>query len=254
MARADRRESERWPAAGQDDRWPAAGEEEQWVEQEPEERWQEPAPSRRRTGRLRVEIPPIVNPYAIVALVAALVGLFPVAIVFGFIAFSHPRGRVMAMFALLIGVAEVTALAGLVVVSGNMLPDSLTRADKSVASLSATATVNQLPQPTATVAPTPVATTTASPSTTNQSNLKKGASCTEGQVGQIGSGADGGTLICLGSGSSYLWAGPYTVSTVVQQAGAKCDGTAAKTGRTADGRALVCEPATRSGTWVLWTE
>ncbi|WP_433665032.1 hypothetical protein ACQPW1_24270 [Nocardia sp. CA-128927] len=256
MARAERRESERWPAAGQDDRWPAAGEEEQWVEPEPEERWQEPAPSRRRTGRLRVEIPPIVNPYAIVALVAALIGLFPVAIVFGFIAFSHPRGRVMAMFALLIGVAEVTALAGLVVVSGNMLPDSLTRTDKTAAaSASAPATVNQLPQPTAAVPPSPVATTTASPSTTNQSNLKKGASCADGQVGQIGSAADGGTLICLlGSGGSYQWAGPYTVATAVQQPGAKCDGTTAKTGRTADGRALVCEPATRSGTWVLWTE
>ncbi|WP_405163743.1 DUF4190 domain-containing protein [Nocardia sp. NBC_01499] len=255
MARAERRESERWPAAGQDDRWPEAGEEEQWAEPEPEERWQEPAPSRRRTGRLRVEIPPIVNPYAIVALVAALVGLFPVAIVFGFIAFSHPRGRVMAMFALLIGVAEVTAVAGLVVLSGNMLPDSLTRADRSVttALLAPPTTANQLPQPTASAAP-PVATTTASPSTSNQSNLKKGASCTDGQVGQIGSAADGGTLICLGSGSGYQWSGPYTVSTTVQQAGAKCDGTSTKTGRTADGRALVCEPATRSGTWVLWTE
>lgn len=253
MARAERRENERWPAAGPDDRWPAAGDEEQWADPEPEERWQEPAPARRRTGRLRVEIPPIVNPYAIVALVAALVGLFPVAIVFGFIAFSHPRGRVMAMFALLIGVAEVTALAGVVVISGNMLPDSLTRANRPAASVTAPATVEQLPQPTVSAAP-PVVTTTASPSTTNQSNLKKGASCTEGQVGQIGSAADGGTLICLGSGSAYQWAGPYTVSTAVQQAGAKCDGTSAKTGRTADGRALVCESAGRSGTWVLWTE
>lgn len=254
MARADRRESERWPAAQPDDRWPAAGEEEQWIEPEPEERWPEPAPSRRRTGRLRVEIPPIVNPYAIVALVAALVGLFPVAIVFGFIAFSHPRGRVMAMFALLIGVAEVTALAGVVVVSGNMLPDSLTRADKPAASLTAQSTVDQVPQPTVPAPPSAVVTTTASPSTTSQSNLKKGAACTEGQVGQIGTATDGTTLICLLSAGSYQWAGPYTVSTVVQQAGAKCDGSAAKTGRTSDGRALVCESAGRSGTWVLWTE
>ncbi|PXX70680.1 NADH:ubiquinone oxidoreductase subunit K [Nocardia tenerifensis] len=241
MARAQRRENERWPSAQPDDRWPAAGDEEQWIEPEPEERWQEPAPSRRRTGRLRVEIPPIVNPYAIVALVAALIGLFPVAIVFGFIAFSHPRGRVMAMFALLIGVAEVTAVAGLVLLSGDMLPDSWTRVGKTAATTS--------------VAPPPVVPTTASPSTTNQSNLKKGASCTDGQVGQIGSATDGGTLICLLSSSgNYQWAGPYTVSTTVQQPGAKCDSTTAKTGRTADGRALVCESAGRSGTWVLWTE
>ncbi|MEU7218434.1 DUF4190 domain-containing protein [Nocardia iowensis] len=257
MARADRRESERWPAAQQDDRWPAA-EEEQWVEPEPDERWQEPAAGRRRTGRLRVEIPPIVNPYAIVALVAALVGLFPVAIVFGFIAFSHPRGRVMAMFALLIGVAEVTALAGLVVLSGNMLPDSLTRADRlpTTASLSVPSSADQLPPPTTSVAPNTVATTTAGPTTTkNQSNLKKGAACTEAQVGQIGSAADGGTLICLlNAGSGYQWSGPFTVSTAIQQAGAKCDGSTGKTGRTADGRALVCETGGRSGTWVLWTE
>ncbi|MFI9402865.1 DUF4190 domain-containing protein [Nocardia sp. NPDC052316] len=253
MARADRRESERWPAAAQDDRWPAA-EEEQWVEPEPEERWQE-AP-RRRTGRLRVEIPPIVNPYAIVALVAALIGLFPVAIVFGFIAFSHPRGRVMAMFALLIGVAEVTAVAGLVVLSGNMLPDSLTRADRlpTTASLSAPSTADRLPPPTTSVAPTAAATTTTGASTTEPSNLKKGASCTESQVGQIGSGAEGGTLICLLSSGSYKWSGPFVVSTAIQQAGGKCDGSTAKTGRTADGRALVCEISGRSGTWVLWTE
>ncbi|MBO0856677.1 MAG: hypothetical protein J2P18_23255, partial [Nocardia sp.] len=62
---------------------------------------------RRRAGRLRAEVQPIVNPYAIVALIAALVALFPVAIVFAFISFSHPRGRLMAMCALLLGVLEM---------------------------------------------------------------------------------------------------------------------------------------------------
>ncbi|WP_069160881.1 DUF4190 domain-containing protein [Nocardia altamirensis] len=254
MARAERRESERWPAAAQDDRWPEAEEEQRWGESDPDDRWQEAAP-RRRTGRLRVEIPPIINPYAIVALVAALLGLFPVAIVFGFIAFSHPRGRVMAMFALLIGVAEVTALAGLVVLSGRIVPDDLLRANKPAATvnLSAQSTTEQKAPPTTTVALSPVTTTVAPTATAAPSNLKKGTACTDAQVGQIGSAADGGTLICLRSGTAFLWSGPYNVSTAIQQAGAKCDGSTGKSGRTADGRALICENPGRNGIWALWT-
>ncbi|MEU0869224.1 DUF4190 domain-containing protein [Nocardia brasiliensis] len=254
MARVERRETERWPAAAQqDDRWPEAAEEERWGEPDPDERWQEPAPSRRRTGRLRVEIPPIVNPYAIVALVAALLGLFPVAIVFGFIAFSHPRGRVMALFALLIGVAEVTALVGLFVLAGNVLPDSVTRANKPTMSLSAQATTDRPPPTTITTVVPPSAAPSVTATSASQSNLKKGSACTESQAGQIGTGADGTTLLCLQSASSYQWSGPVNVATTTQQPGSKCDGTTGKTARTADGRALICENPGRNGTWALWT-
>ncbi|WP_157128817.1 DUF4190 domain-containing protein [Nocardia amamiensis] len=252
MTRAERRETDRWPAGQPEERWSEQEPDRRWQEDE-DERWPEQPPSRRRTGRLRVEIPPIVNPYAIVALVAALLGLFPVAIVFGFIAFSHPRGRVMAMFALLLGVAEITAVAGFVLLSGNWLPDVMNRTaavgPTPVASVPSTVERPVAPTP---AAPSPAPTTP--PSTAAQGPVAKGSVCSETQLGQIGTGTDGSTLICLTTGSGYQWSGPHTVATAVQQPGSKCDASGAKTGRTADGRALVCEVSGRSGTWVLWTE
>ncbi|MGK8486244.1 DUF4190 domain-containing protein [Nocardia asiatica] len=250
MTRAERRETDRWPQARPDDRWSEPEPDSHWSEDE-EERWPEQPPSRRRAGRLRVEIPPIVNPYAIVALVAALLGLFPVAIVFGFIAFSHPRGRVMAMFALLLGVAEITAVAGFVLLTGNWMPDLVNRTATIGPTASAPVTTVERPAPTTTTAPSPAVTTTPQES---PGPVTKGAACTEAQLGQIGSAATGGTLICLTTSGGYQWSGPHTVATAVQQAGSKCDASGAKTGRTADGRALVCEVSGRSGTWVLWTE
>ncbi|MFD0360864.1 DUF4190 domain-containing protein [Nocardia sp. GCM10030253] len=249
MARTERRENERWPAAQHEESWQESESEERWPEAEAEGRWQEPPqPGRRRTGRLRVEIPPIVNPYAIVALVAALLGLFPVAIVFGFIAFSHPRGKAMAVSALLIGVAEVTAIAGFVVLSGSALTDSVSRANKvtEVSTIAQPTTAVTTAAPT-TVAPPPVTTT---PAATNLVTPKKGTVCSDPAL--IGTGADGNTLLCLansGSGS-YQWNGPYTIATTVQQAGTKCEASGSKSARTADGHALACE----SKVWVLWTE
>ncbi|MFE7745620.1 DUF4190 domain-containing protein [Nocardia sp. NPDC057455] len=251
MTRAERRETDRWPQAQPEDRWSEPEPDDRWSDDE-DERWPEP-PSRRRTGRLRVEIPPIVNPYAIIALVAALLGLFPVAIVFGFIAFSHPRGRVMAMFALLLGVAEITAVAGFVLMTSGWLPDVTNRtASIGPAPVASTATTVERPVvTTTTAAPSLAVTTTPSES---QEPVAKGAPCTEAQLGKIGSATNGGTLICLTAAGGYQWAGPHVVATAVQQAGSKCDASGAKTGRTADGRALVCEVSGRSGTWVLWTE
>ncbi|WP_406230883.1 DUF4190 domain-containing protein [Nocardia sp. NBC_01009] len=251
MARMERREIERWPEAQHEENWQQESEsEERWPEADAEGRWAEtPQPGRRRTGRLRVEIPPIVNPYAIVALVAALLGLFPVAIVFGFIAFSHPRGKAMAVSALLIGVAEATALAGFVVLSGTAWTDSVSRANKvaEVSTVAAPPVVVTTVAPT-TVAPPPVTTTSAA---TNLVTPKKGTACSDPAL--IGTGADGNTLLCLATPASggYQWAGPYTIATAVQQAGTKCEvsGTT-KSARTADGHALACE----SKVWAMWTE
>jgi hypothetical protein len=250
MARTERRELERWPEAAQH--------EESWQEPEPDERWPDaesegrrqeaPPPGRRRTGRLRVEIPPIINPYAIVALVAALLGLFPVAIVFGFIAFSHPRGKAMAVFALLLGVAELTALAGFVVLSGTNWTDSVSRANKvtEVTTVAAPTVV-----PTTVVATTVAPPVTTAPAATNLATPKKGTACAD--PAQIGTGADGNTLLCLANAASggYQWAGPYAIATAVQQAGTKCETSGSnKSARTADGHALACE----SKVWQLWTE
>ncbi|MBF6328857.1 DUF4190 domain-containing protein [Nocardia transvalensis] len=274
MARKPYSETEGWPEVSEDERWPVAEpDEDRWeaaqsrrrMMAEPEDdRWDPPqnrrrppvepdderweTPSRRRTGRLRVEVPPIVNPYSIVALVAALLGLFPVAIVFGFISFSHPRGRVMALFALMIGIAEVVAIAGYIVLTGVTLPSTSLRSEPTTV---ATTVVTVTPPPTTTQAA--ATTTPAAPPTvsaTAPATVAKGEVCTQAQAGLIGTTTDGSTLLCLRGGGGYRWTGPYTVSTAVSEGGAKCNPATDKTARTADGHALVCE----RNTWALWVE
>lgn len=55
-----------------------------------------------------------INPYAVIALVAALLGLFPVAIVFGILAFWRPAGRGLAIAGLALGAIEAIAVATIV--------------------------------------------------------------------------------------------------------------------------------------------
>ncbi|MFI9508522.1 hypothetical protein [Nocardia sp. NPDC052566] len=229
MTRTERWEGERWPEVERDedyDRGP------------------------------RRESKPIVNPYAVVALVAALVGLFPVAIVFGLIAFGHPRGKGMATFALLIGLAEVAAIAGFVVLSGSALSDAVKGTTKQAVAPQVT-TPQQAQASTAPPKTTvPEATTTSSPAKV-QGTPTKGTACTEAQVGLIASGSDSSTLICLftaGVNGGYKWAGPYTVGSGVQQTGTTCDPSGVKSARTTEGRALVCEGQGRNAMWVPWTE
>ncbi|MCX4096435.1 hypothetical protein [Nocardia sp. alder85J] len=287
MARNQHPDIERWPEVSDAGRWPEAPpEEDRWAaaqnrrrpmppppqpdpepDEDPwaapqnrrripvtppveaeEEQWE--TPGRRRAGRLRVEVPPIVNPYAIVALVAALIGAFPVAIVFSFISFGHPRGRIMALCALLIGTLEVTAIAGLAVLSGVTLPHlNLHRNSETSASLSQPSVAPVVPPPTSSVPATVTATPVTPPS------VAKGEVCTEAQVALIGAASDGGTLLCLRGSSGDRWVGPYSVSTAVYDGGSKCLPGTDKTARTSDGHALVCEgTAGRAGTWNLWVE
>ncbi|RDI48225.1 DUF4190 domain-containing protein [Nocardia mexicana] len=213
-----------------------------------EERW-ESTQSRRRTGRLRVEVPPIVNPYSIIALIAALLGLFPVALVFGLISFGHPRGRAMAMFALLIGILEVVVLAGVIVLSGVTLPRTAFGSDPTPTAATTVVTVAATPTP------PPVPTTAVAPPTAaGPPTVAKGEACTQAQAGLIGAAADGSTLLCLRGGGAYRWAGPNTVSTAVHEGGSKCIPGTDTTARTTDGHALVCEGQGRGGTWSLWVE
>lgn len=51
-----------------------------------------------------------INPYAVIALVAALLGLFPIAIVFGILAFTRPAGRGIAITGLVLGIIELAAV------------------------------------------------------------------------------------------------------------------------------------------------
>lgn len=240
----------RWEA---EQRWPEVPEEERWDG----ERWPEVQPDERRTREDNREYRPIVNPYAVVALVAALLLLFPVALIFGFISYGHPRGRGMAFFAILLGLLEVTAVVGAVVLAGSDLSDAVDWGDESTSSsgtfVQPTVATTAAPS-TATQAPS---STPVSPAVTNSGTPKKGSTCTAAQVGQIGTAVDGSTLLCLvkaSSESGYQWGGPYTVAAGVFESGSKCDPSSDKTGRTSDGRALVCEGQGRAASWVPWTE
>ncbi|MEV5648062.1 DUF4190 domain-containing protein [Nocardia sp. NPDC052254] len=240
-----------------EERWESAQNRRRGVIEPDEDRW-DSSPNRRRTGRLRVEVPPIVNPYAIVALVAALLGLFPVAIVFGLIAFSHPRGRMMAMSALMLGLAEVLIVAAALVLSGVTLPHTTLR---TVPAAVTTDTTGSSSDPTRTIAPTtavaPPPVVTTAPVTTAPAgpiSAAKGEVCTDAQAGLLGAATDGSTLLCLHGGSGYRWTGPYAVSTAVYEGGSKCDPTIDKTARTPDGHALVCEGQGRNSIWSLWVD
>ncbi|MGI5218619.1 hypothetical protein [Nocardia sp. CA-290969] len=208
---------------------------------------------------------PVVNPYAVVALVAALVLLFPVAIVFGLIAFSHPRGRFMAFTAFLLGALEAAALVAFVVLPRDRVSDMYSRVGEAlgVTAGSEVAAGDPATGPvenaTAVSIPAP-STQLSAPSTRPPSPrpvpgsvapvAEQDTACPEPAL--IGVAADGATLLCLVDAESvtgYQWSGPRRVAESVHAEGEDCTTGAAATARTSAGRALVCE----NGAWVLWT-
>lgn len=205
---------------------------------------------------------PVVNPYAIVALAAALLLMFPVAVVFGLLAFGHPRGKLMATTAVLLGVVEVAAVVALIVLPGAPISELMARVENHLAQETGTAVYDPpavsapersadmpIPPGTATTEP-PAGTTTA---TEQPAVAESGVSCSP--AGRIGTTEDGVTLLCLSDSSSstgYRWAGPYRVADGIEEAGSACRGDVT-TARTLDGRALVCEKTDSGGIWTLWT-
>ncbi|WP_459546207.1 hypothetical protein [Nocardia sp. X0981] len=249
MANSQRWAVQRWPEIPPDhEQEPPRGQRwrgERW--EEPEDHFDEELP---RTERER----PIVNPYAVIALVAALLLLFPVALVFGFIAFAHPRGRLMAVAALLLGAAEVTLLAAFVILPREQVSDMYARAEDAVGDPTGT---REPPSsapvgPSATVVPVPTE-HPASPTATGIDPAgvppvaRLDTACPEPAL--VGAAVDGSTLLCLtdpGSVTGYQWSGPYRVAARTADEGGTCSGPG--TARTVTGHALVCE----NDTWVLW--
>lgn len=192
---------------------------------------------------------PRVNPYAMVALAAALVVLFPIAIVFGLLSFGHPRGRGIAVLALLLGISEaaVAVAIGLAVFGGF---------DVSVPTLAQSATTTPSPvsvtshgAPTATATEAVPVTSPAEKGTV----VEKGTECAAEKAGLLGVAADGATLLCLRGPGGYTWSGPFRVSGSYYTAGAKCDPSVDKSGRTSDNHALVCEGKGSAAVWSPWT-
>ncbi|MFE3542877.1 hypothetical protein ACFXK0_07900 [Nocardia sp. NPDC059177] len=195
---------------------------------------------------------PRVNPYAMVALAAALVLLFPIAIVFGLLSFGHPRGRGIAVLALLLGVTEVAAAAaiGLTVFGGfEMSLPNLAQNTSATVTTTPVAVVSAHGTPSATGAVPVVSSTPGTPTV-----VEKSTPCTVEQAGLLGVTADGATLLCLRAGGAYTWSGPHRVSGSHYTEGAPCDPSIDKSGRTSDNYALVCETIGGTSGWVLWTE
>ncbi len=190
---------------------------------------------------------PRVNPYAMVALAAALVVLFPIAIVFGLLSFGHPRGRGIAVLALLLGISEaaVAIAIGLAVFGG--FDVQVPTLAQSVTTTPSPVSVTSHGAPTATEA-VPVT----SPAEKG-GVVEKGTECAAEKAGLLGVGADGATLLCLRGSSGYTWSGPFRVSGSYYTAGAKCDPSVDKTGRTSDNHALVCEGKGSAAVWAPWT-
>lgn len=189
---------------------------------------------------------PRVNPYAMVALAAALVLLFPIAIVFGLLSFGHPRGRGIATFALLLGIVEVAVVATVAMVVFGGLELEVPTLAQTTTTASVTTVVSSHGAPTATGTVPVVA-----PAGTV---VEKGTPCSADRAGLLGVAADGATLLCLRADGNYTWSGPFKVSGSYYSAGARCDPAVDKSGRTSDNRALVCEGKAGAATWVPWTE
>ncbi|MGW0007129.1 hypothetical protein [Nocardia grenadensis] len=238
---------------------------ERWPEVPPDRDEESPRTGRRRDDDWSEEPPqpgerPIVNPYAIVALVAALILVFPVAIVFGLIAFGHPRGRFMACTALLLGIGEVALLAALVLAPGDTPGGVFSRVGDAVGEVTGGQRTAESPAAAAsgtsesTRTSSPGRSATAEPSTPASAGAsvppaaEADTACPEPAL--LGVAADGGTLLCLtdpASVTGYQWSGPYRVAETVRAEDASCPGTA--TARTAAGYALVCE----NGIWTRWS-
>ncbi|NKY31798.1 hypothetical protein HGA13_01730 [Nocardia speluncae] len=202
---------------------------------------------------------PVVNPYAVVALVAALVLLFPVALVFGLVAFTYPRGRFMAFAAFLLGALEAALLVAFVVLPRDRVSDAYSRVGDALGVTTASATAAGVP------AEGPVESATAvsvPPSATPHTRppvgraepeapvvAEQGTACPEPAL--IGAATDGTTLLCLAGAESVTgpqWSGPHRIAAAVRDEGGDCTAGAGATARSAGGRALVCE----DGIWALW--
>ncbi|WP_157762148.1 DUF4190 domain-containing protein [Nocardia yamanashiensis] len=195
----------------------------------------------------------IINPLAVIALVAALLGIIPVAIVFGVLALRHRGGRGMAISALVLGALELVAVLGFfaVLVGGSNDTESATALPRieitTTTSTSVAPTIESTvvppPPPAPTTVEPPVVTTTKPPATVAQ-----GATCTRAQVRSFGTASDGSTLVCasMGSANPPRWvAMAGTIAPGVHNAGTACDPDTQAVGRDFSGLAVMCS----LGTW-----
>lgn len=145
---------------------------------------------------------PIVNPYAIIALVAALVALFPIAIVFSLISFTFPRGRGMGWSALILGCLQLGALLTVVVIGSQAFDEALSSSSGSSARLTAyTTPLAPIVQTATSATPSSVdATTTAELPTLTTPAARPASNEPCNEPMRITTGTDGNAMVCSGGG------------------------------------------------------
>lgn len=162
-----------------------------------------------------------VTPYAVISLVAALLGLFPVAIVFGILAFWRPAGRGIAVAGLAIGVVELLVVATVLYGFGSLTPsDSESSETLTPYSLSATA-IFTVPS---TTTPLPPAETTADATEVPIVSQPEVNGPCDPSTDNHDTSADGTFLKCTYAGStSARWVQSAPIIDNNAKAGSACD-------------------------------
>ncbi|OZE88842.1 hypothetical protein CH298_16590 [Rhodococcoides fascians] len=190
-----------------------------------------------------------VNPYAVISLVAALLGLFPVAIVFGILAFWRPAGRGIAVAGLAIGVIELLVVATVVYGFGSLTPSTPASVETIVPySLPATALFTVPPT---TEPPTPVETTVDATGAPSAALPEVDGPCDPG-VDNHGTSADGTFLKCTYAGSTRAhWVQSAPIIDGNAEAGSECDPAARGIALSPDGFDMFCvsDGANGGGYW-----
>ncbi|MFC9839338.1 hypothetical protein ACFVKB_36880 [Rhodococcus sp. NPDC127530] len=198
-----------------------------------------------------------INPYAVIALVAALLGLFPVAIVFGVLAFWRPAGRAIAVAALILGILEALAAGVILYSAGSSLSDAVTDSSPGTSYSLPSAPAQALtpasavppalvPPAAATTKPEPEPTTTVDEPEPTTSPTVNG-NC-DPDVDNHATSADGTFLKCTYAGSTR----PHWVRSVpiIGQAaeGESCNPAATGIAISPEGQDLFCVSNGRTGT------
>lgn len=214
----------------------------------------EPQPGTRPGRAARRRADPPVNPYAIVALVAAALCLFPVALLFGLAALSRRGGRFITALAILLGLLEVGALTAAIMMAGHTFSGFTVNVTRS--GVSAAVATSHAAEPSSAAVSTP-----ASPAPAAQPDKPvpvapvTGTACAKSQSLLVAP-TDNGPVICYAPspGGSYLWSAPQPMADGVHAKGEACDPAQVLgyVGRTADGHALSCKGGGHAGNWQDW--
>ncbi|MDI9897983.1 DUF4190 domain-containing protein [Rhodococcus sp. IEGM 1381] len=190
-----------------------------------------------------------VNPYAVISLVAALLGLFPVAIVFAILAFWRPAGRGIAFAGLAIGVIELLVVATFLYGFGSLTPSN-SASSETFTPYSVPATA-MLTVPSATTALPPAETTVDATEVPVASLPKVDGPC-DPSTDNHDTSADGTFLKCTYAGStSARWVQSAPIIDGNAEAGSACDPTVRGIAVSPDGFDMFCvsDGAEGGGYW-----